>query len=565
MESTLDSSVYHQHADDGTHHRQSRPVVVGAPYILCVFVVAVILMGVGTFVTSHAYSLDKEDRVLLIVGPALLGLGGLLLLGTVLMCLVACCKNRRMREAFSDEFLNFGGSTFYGGRAFVQLEDETQLHDRSHHHHHHLRNSAVEGVTNLAGPGHNEAVMILASTVAEERDRQRKMSKKFSRNLSHDPSRHAEVPGYPQYYLSPHGQAVSPDNLEYIDHLGLNRLRRTDEYPELAEDFDLGETEETNEGLRERAYSVSVRRPMVQLGPVEHRLRRNVTFSPSSRVRLQQQQQLLFLRQQQHLQEQQYASPQRKRSSRRRKGRSSKEENAEGIMVHQLPRFNPDLLSAVGVKQNSPHLDHDLSNKGLLDHHSQAPHDDWRGNPDVTHGSLGNPRRRPSVVMGVKSIRSKHSGSAYRHHSVYASDMDLHRSSIGAGVSGENLNNSGAEQMPPRVPSPMRHYQNPALLGSDSGDRRMGSSPVLPLPRPDEGSPSSFFREDSIGGNSTPPRSSSTSPSLGRPLSNISSESCCSGCCDSGDDGPQDGQTEQGGNNTPDQDKNDLETKSQAT
>lgn len=50
--------------------------MVGAPYVLCVFVVGVILMGVGTFVTSHAYEDDPKDPVLIVVGPTLLGLGG---------------------------------------------------------------------------------------------------------------------------------------------------------------------------------------------------------------------------------------------------------------------------------------------------------------------------------------------------------------------------------------------------------------------------------------------------------------------------------------------------------
>lgn len=55
----------------------------------------------------------------------------------------------------------------------------------------------------------------------------------------------------------------------------------------------------------------------------------------------------------------------------------------------------------------------------------------WREDPDVTHGSLGNPRRRPSVVMGVRSLRPKQSGAAYRHSSsIYASDMDLHRTDV---------------------------------------------------------------------------------------------------------------------------------------
>lgn len=55
---------------------QIRPVVIGAPYVLCGFAVGVILMAVGTFITSHAYDDEETDPVLLGVGPGLIGLGG---------------------------------------------------------------------------------------------------------------------------------------------------------------------------------------------------------------------------------------------------------------------------------------------------------------------------------------------------------------------------------------------------------------------------------------------------------------------------------------------------------
>ncbi|XP_069189612.1 uncharacterized protein [Procambarus clarkii] len=540
MMSTLDSSGYRRQLD--TPH-QVRPVV-GAPYVLCVFIVAVILVGVGTFVTAYAYENDPHDPVLLVVGPSLLGLGGLLLLGSVLVCVVACCKNRHLREAFSDDLLNIGGSTFYGGRGFVQLEDETQLYDPPPRHH--LQGSAVMGVSNPAGPDHAEAIMILANTVAEERDRQRKNSRKYSRNLSQEPSRRSEERSYPKYYLGPQGHSYSPEDSNHLEHLGLERLRRADAYPELAEDFDLGETDESTERFRDRSYSMSVRRPVARLAPVPDRLRRNVTFTAASQASLQQQQQQLqFLRQQQHqmrknllLQEPQYSGLHRKRSSKRKKGVVSREQTPEPIKVHHLPLYNPDLLSALGIQPKRFPLERGQSDHGLLDQGRKESPEVWREDPDVTHGSLGNPRRRPSVVMGVRSIRAPHSGSAYRHHSIYASDMDLHRAPAGVSDSGDNLSNSvsGYGQEPRSPLSPVTAFRNFSITGSDTEDRRQRASPVLHLLHPSEGSLSSLNRNDSKRDNSTLPRSSSASPSQGRPLSNISSESCCSGCCDSDHD-----------------------------
>lgn len=55
---------------------QTRPAIVGAPYVLCVFVVGVVLLLVGTFVTSHGHREDgTSDPAPLVVGPVLLGIG----------------------------------------------------------------------------------------------------------------------------------------------------------------------------------------------------------------------------------------------------------------------------------------------------------------------------------------------------------------------------------------------------------------------------------------------------------------------------------------------------------
>ena len=46
-------------------------------YLLCGFVAAVLLLAVGTFVTSHAYQEEEKDKILIFVGPILLVIGGI--------------------------------------------------------------------------------------------------------------------------------------------------------------------------------------------------------------------------------------------------------------------------------------------------------------------------------------------------------------------------------------------------------------------------------------------------------------------------------------------------------
>lgn len=98
---------------------------------------------------------------------------------------------------------------------------------------------------------------ILANTVAEERNRQRTGSRKYTRNLSRDPSRRLEAQEHGQYYIGPLGLPLdrrNRDDLALLDHLGLDRLRRVDPHPELARDFDLGETDESSSGKRDRSF-----------------------------------------------------------------------------------------------------------------------------------------------------------------------------------------------------------------------------------------------------------------------------------------------------------------------
>ncbi|XP_037780548.1 uncharacterized protein LOC119576963 [Penaeus monodon] len=541
MMSTLNSSVYQRHLDHGTPTFRKRPVV-GAPYVLCVFVVGVILMGVGTFVTSHAYEDDPKDPVLIVVGPTLLGLGGLLLVGSVVLCVVACCRNQNFHESMPDDLFSIGGSTFYGGRNFVQQDDEVRLHAAPAHH---LHNSMVGGVVNPAGPPiedhHSEAVRYLAKTVVEERNRRKNSQKYLQQNSWDSPVIRDHAP---LYHTASHGPLR--EEAAHLDHLGLERLRRADPHLELAEAFDLDDDSEDYEvGVRERAYSMSVRAPAAALAPIPHRLRRNVTFSPASRARIQQQ--LLVQQQQQqanqHLQvPPELSGPRRKRSSRRRKARA-KESDPSTVKIHQLPQYNPDILSALGIQPGRPLVRRGLSNGS----HGSGSLKKTGPDPDVTHGSLGKPRRRPS--MGVSSLAQTSSGSAYRHRSsIYASDMDLHRSprGVGAPVNGSGMNksvNSVGSSMSdmgrePCLPDEHRvepAYGPPSSNGSVSDFRRIDSSPLLSLPDPAEesASPSPFHRPG--GDYSTPPPSSSPSPMRHRrPLSHISS--CCSDCCDCGDD-----------------------------
>ncbi|XP_050716721.1 uncharacterized protein LOC126998755 isoform X1 [Eriocheir sinensis] len=520
--STMDSSLYRQHIGGRTHHHGVRPVVIGAPYVLCGFAVGVILMAVGTFVTSHAYSDEKKDPVLLGVGPGLLGLGALLLLSAVLICIVACLRNRQLREAFSDDLFTIGASTFYGGHQFVQLEDDQHLPD-----HYSPRGSRRRHSTSGGASDPSEAVKlcpprILANTVAEERQRQRKNSRKLPRNRSYENET-------PVCYTGPQG-LVELLGREEQDHLGLERIRRVQPHPELAQDFDLGDSDYSSHGIRDRSYSMSVRRPGKQFPPVEHRLRRNLTYTQASRARqqLQRQQQLAVAGPHLPGWEAKQPRPQRKRSSRKRKPNAA--EVKDGPLVHQLPKYDPDLLRVLGIESNRPVL-----NRGLSEDTRQTPGataaPGWQDDPDVTHGSLGNPRRRPAVAMGVRGIRPKQSGAAYRHaSSIYASDMELHRS--------EAAMTSDASQ-PGHEP---RDMQSPGVTGqyfslAGTVNRNLGSSPTLQSPYAyGDSSPQLDRRRESPVPSSTP----SLSHGHGRrPLSNISSasESCCSECCQDGQDG----------------------------
>lgn len=78
----------------------------------------------------------------------------LLLLGSVIVCSVACFRNRHLNEVLTDDIFSIGASTFYGGRRFAHLpmEDETRLSD-------HRERDSVRGMVNPAGPDHSDPVM----------------------------------------------------------------------------------------------------------------------------------------------------------------------------------------------------------------------------------------------------------------------------------------------------------------------------------------------------------------------------------------------------------------------
>ncbi|XP_045135885.1 uncharacterized protein LOC123518894 [Portunus trituberculatus] len=508
----MENSLYHQYVDNTTNHRRVRPVVVGAPYVLCTFALGVILMAVGTFITSHAYEDKNKDPVLLGVGPGLLGLGGLLLLSSVVICVVACMRNRKLREVLSDDFFTIGASTFYGGNELVHLNNEDEMGTYSSQRHR-RRHSISGGATDS-----NEGVMILASTVAEERERQRKNSRKFARNLSHKSA--SQV-----CYMGPQGLAQERLSKEDPDYLGLEPIRRAELHPELAQDYCQSESDDSHYIPRSRSTSMSVRLPRSHLAPVEQRLHRNLSYTPASRARIQQH--LQRQRHQASLQAQgwevQQSEPRRKRSSKRRKPQATINEVAEGPTVHQLPKYDPDLLSALGLGPSHPRLNRGISEDGHLDSEAAASAA-WRENPDVTYGSLLNTRRKPSVVMGVKGLRPKQSGTAYRHtSSIYASDMDLHRTDATA-----TSDTSQAVQDFRNFRGPYGNPQYLPNLESSMTNRSIGSSPTLLPP---------FDYEDTSPqpetGRENTPTSTTSHRHRRRPLSNISSasETCCSECC----------------------------------
>lgn len=131
-------------------------------------------------------------------------------------------------------------------------------------------------------------------------------------------------------------------------------------------------------------------------------------------------------------------------------------------------RYDPDLLRVLGIASDRPILNRGLSEDGRPAA-GATPDPGWQEDPDVTHGSLGSPRRRPSVVMGVRGLRPKQSGAAYRHSSsIYASDMELHRSDA---MVTSDASQAGHE--PRDLQSPGVSNQYFPLAGESSGNERL--------------------------------------------------------------------------------------------
>ncbi|XP_064118694.1 uncharacterized protein LOC135223802 isoform X2 [Macrobrachium nipponense] len=424
--------------------------VQGAPYVLCLFATGVLLMGVGTFITTHALEKHESDaHILIIIGPILLGAGGIFLLCSVIFCIVACYKNSHLQDEFSDDLFSIGGSTFYGGRGFAYLVNEDPAEPPNH-----MPRLASEGILNLAGPAtscnrEDEAVILLANTVAEERNRQRKLSQKLLSSSSLASAAVSTCPcgtvpcNHLQQFPEQNAMVTVPRVFSVkgrLDHLGLERLHRVDPYPELARDFDLGEG--SLQSVRDRSASVYNRQFSAYTpDSAPHRLRRNVTYTASSRARIatKLQQDAWKQKQQDHQQQQQdpTASPQWRRfGSLQRKPRERKDSGAqESIKIHQLPKYDPHLLSALGITpasrdpQDADYNGDPALQPGLVPKQgSQSPQMSSSGSRS---GSLRRPpHRQPS--MGVKGLKAQQAGggSANRRHktSVYASDMSLYRS-----------------------------------------------------------------------------------------------------------------------------------------
>ncbi|KAK3861717.1 hypothetical protein Pcinc_032347 [Petrolisthes cinctipes] len=515
MMSTMNSSMYRQHIDGVTFHNRTRPAIVGAPYVLCVFVVGVVLLAVGTFVTSHGHREDgTTDPALLVVGPVLLGLGSMFLLGSVLLCVMACCRNRQLREALSDELYTIGASTFYSGKRLMHSEGEKDDDGDGDPPRYPLSypGAALRGIENPSGPAHpqTQAVMILANTVTEERNRQQRKAssaREYPGHLPQEPSGYLEVSRGHHYLHDPHHQApLTPrSDLHHLDHLGLDRLRRVDPQLQLTHGWDGMMPEEvlSGQGARERASSMSVRLAPTtyMMGPTEHRLRRNITYSAASRHRVQQQRQMerrqLYGSQQlpvasmetvEQQQQQQYPpppppGPHRRKGSGRRGSRKGKDSPATPKIL-PLPKFDPELIRALGITTERPKLIRGSSEEGILDHRAQRHHSDaWRHDPAITHGSLGSPRRRPSVVMGVRGKKVQQMANR-PIPSLNSSDIDLYRES------------SGMTTNRPQTLDPSSSHATTLNVTTDTGaagmSSRTGSSPVLCLPPPEGTEPLSL-------------------------------------------------------------------------
>lgn len=86
---------------------------------------------------------------------------------------------------------------------------------------------------------------ILADTLAEERQRQRKKSRKLARNRSNESVMQV-------CYTGPQG-LVELLGREEQDYLGLERIRRAEPHPELTQDFDLSESDYSSYKTRDRS------------------------------------------------------------------------------------------------------------------------------------------------------------------------------------------------------------------------------------------------------------------------------------------------------------------------
>ncbi|XP_076052256.1 uncharacterized protein LOC143031818 [Oratosquilla oratoria] len=457
---------------------------VGAPYVLCAFAVGVILMGVGTFITANAQENLSEKFVLFVVGLSLLSAGGLFLLGAVIVCAVACCKNRSLQPAISGDILHCGESTFYGNKSLLLVpeeeeedEDEKGANKGGQDNAFGRRTSSrrrKEGRINLAcGDDHPESgVEVLAKTVTEERHRMQ-----------------VSPPGYHRSSGNFELDMISLERLG-LDHIGLERLHRVHAQEVLARDFESYHPEVTLENdkqQRGRSYSMTTRGQSGE--PVK--LIRNVTYNNTMRInRKHRQEQHLHLQEQHYrymqqkqqrkqlhqehfdaLEHQRYrASPsaketgnegdweveddeiagvrgfarrfQRKRS---KKKKSQREGDLTPEIIYPLPSCSQELLEAAGIVSHTSSLDRgthhsrpdaEEANTGNKDS-PPAPHPHHRLRP----GRGSEKQRRPS--MGVSSLKKSSSmtsthlylqksmssspASSLPRKSYHSSDVDLNK------------------------------------------------------------------------------------------------------------------------------------------
>lgn len=79
----------------------------------------------------------------------------------MLLCVVACCRNRQLRETLPDELYTIGASTFYRGKRLVPSDEEDDDLEQHPRYPMSYPGAALRGVDNLSGPNHPQAQAVM--------------------------------------------------------------------------------------------------------------------------------------------------------------------------------------------------------------------------------------------------------------------------------------------------------------------------------------------------------------------------------------------------------------------